>query len=552
MKADRIIRNAKIFTSNKDMPQAAALAVKDGKFVYVGEEAGLADYEGEVTDLNGKFIMPGIIDSHVHVSLGVGFEYTDFGVYVECTNKKEAMDFMAGYVKDNPGLDRYRFELERDLLNGETIVKEELDAICPDSELLILESEAHSVWVNSVILKKHGITDDTPDIVPGLSYYVRKDGHVTGNVYESAAWRFLFDHLRNISDEQIEAAVTRWIDDSVKFGVSCVFDAGYPEHDEIHERVYRYLRELDRQGKLPVYVDGCYTLTRPEKMKEAVEEAKRYQREFNTEHLKVHTLKIFMDGTLKIQTAALITPYEDTGATGATTFDKEGIAELLKLLNEAGLDLHLHTVGERASHIVLDGVEMAKRELGDDFHVKVTCAHLEIQDDADLKRFAELGVFADYTPWWHAGNMGGEPIKAWRELLGEKRALSMYRCKSLMDSGAIVTFSSDEVFFGDNWSPYLGMEVGMTRHITDKTKALEHSRTKEAYPPASEQMSIEEMLIGYTINGARQLGIEAAKGSIETGKDADYLVFDTDLLMAEHDGFSNLGPSEIYFTGRKM
>ena len=552
MKADKIIKNAKIFTSNKDMPQATALAVKDGKFLYVGNEAGLSDYEGEVTDLGGKFIIPGIIDSHVHVSLGVGFEYTDFGVYVECTNKKEAMDFMAGYIKNHPGMERYRFELERDLLNGETIVKEELDAICQGSELLILESEAHSVWVNSMILKKHGITDDTPDIVPGLSYYVRKDGHVTGNVYESAGWRFLFDHLGKLSDEQIEAAVTRWIDDSIKFGVSCVFDAGYPEHDEIHERVYRYLRDLDRQGKLPVYVDGCYTLTRPEKMKEAVEETKRYQREFNTEHLKVHTLKIFMDGTLKIQTAALITPYEDTGATGATTFDKEGIAKLLKLLNEAGLDLHLHTVGERASHIVLDGVEMAKKELGRDFHVKVTCAHLEIQDDADLKRFAELGVFADYTPWWHAGNMGGEPIKAWRELLGEKRALSMYRCKSLWDSGTIVTFSSDEEFFGDNWSPYLGMEVGMTRHITDKTKAREHSRTKGAYPPVSEQMSIEEMLLGYTINGAKQLGIEDTKGSIETGKDADYLVFDNDLLTAEHDGFSNLGPGEVYFTGKMM
>ena len=552
MKADKIIKNAKIFTSNRDNPQASALVVKDGKFVYVGDEAGLSGYEGEVTDLNGKLIIPGIVDSHVHVSLGVGFEYTDFGVYVECTNKKEAMDFMAKYVKDNPGMERYRFELERDLLNGETIVKEELDAICPDSELLILESEAHSVWVNSVILKKHGITDDTPDIVPGLSYYVRKDGHVTGNVYESAGWRFLFDHLKNLTDEQIEAAVTRWIEDSVKFGVSCVFDAGFPEHDEIHERVYRYLRDLDRQGKLPVYVDGCYTLTRPEKMKEAVEEAKRYQREFNTEHLKVHTLKIFMDGTLKIQTAALITPYEDTGAVGATTFDKEGIAELLKLLNEAGLDLHLHTVGERASHIVLDGVEMARKELGDDFHVRVTCAHLEIQDDADISRFAELGVFADYTPWWHAGNMGGEPVHAWRELLGEKRALSMYRCKSLWDSKATVTFSSDEVFFGDNWSPYLGMEVGMTRWITDKTKALEHSRTVGPYPPVSEQMSIEEMILGYTINGAKQLGIDDTKGSIEAGKDADYLVFDTDLLTAEHDGFSNLGPSEVYFTGKKM
>ncbi len=299
-------------------------------------------------------------------------------------------------------------------------------------------------------------------------------------------------------------------------------------------------------------MDGCYVLTRPEKMKEAVEETKRFRREFDTEHLRVHTLKIFMDGTLKIQTAALVTPYEDTGALGATTFDKEGIAELLKLLNEAGLDLHVHTVGERASRTILDGVEIARRELGDEYHVKVTCAHLEIQDDADISRFGKLGVFADYTPWWHAGNMGGDPFKAWCELLGEKRTLSMYRCKSLWDSKATVTFSSDEVFFGDNWSPYLGMEVGMTRHITDKTKALEHSRTKGAYPPAAEQMSIEEMILGYTINGAKQLGIENSKGSIETGKDADFLVFDNDLLTAEHEGFSHNKPSEVFFCGEKV
>ena len=104
MKADRIIKNAKIFTSDKENLIASVLAVKDGKFIYVGDESGLSAYEGEVTDLGGKFIIPGIIDSHVHVSLGVGFEYTDFGVYVECTNKNEAMEFMAEYVKDNPGL----------------------------------------------------------------------------------------------------------------------------------------------------------------------------------------------------------------------------------------------------------------------------------------------------------------------------------------------------------------------------------------------------------------------------------------------------------------
>ena len=91
MKADKIIKNAKIFTSDRDDPQATALVVKDGKFVYVGDEAGLKEYEGEVTDLGGKFIMPGIIDSHVHITTGVGFEYTDLGVYIggKKVNKKK-------------------------------------------------------------------------------------------------------------------------------------------------------------------------------------------------------------------------------------------------------------------------------------------------------------------------------------------------------------------------------------------------------------------------------------------------------------------------------
>ena len=102
MKADQIIKNAKIFTSNQNNPQATALVVKDGKFVYVGDESGLLAYEGEVTDLGGKFIMPGIIDSHVHVTIPVAFEYADLGVRFEPKGKKGAMDFMSAYVKELP------------------------------------------------------------------------------------------------------------------------------------------------------------------------------------------------------------------------------------------------------------------------------------------------------------------------------------------------------------------------------------------------------------------------------------------------------------------
>ncbi len=555
MKADQIIKNAKVFTADKANPLATALVVKDGKFIYVGNEAGLSDYEGEVTDLGGKFIMPGIIDGHVHITTGIGFEYVDYGEYIACTSKKEALDMMAKYIQDHPGIERYRFLLERGKLNGEDLVKEELDALCPGHEVQVLELDIHSVWVNSKILEKHGISDDTPDPAPGLAYYVRKNGHLTGNAFESAGWPFLFDYLRtHLTDEQIAASISRWIAFCKEYGVSSVFDAGFPEHNDIHERIYSYLRNLDKQGKLPVYIDGCYVLTNRAKMMEAIEETKRFNREFDTEHLKVHTLKIFMDGTMKIHTAAMVTPYADTKETGATTFNAEEIAVILKELNKAGLDLHLHTVGERASRVVLDGVELAKKELGDNFRVKVTCAHLWIQDDADLDRFAKLGVVANYTPAWHSGVVGGNPYKVWTNLLGEQRANKMYRCKTLWDSGALVSWSSDDVSYGDfsTWNPYLGMEIGMTRYNCEKTKAPEVGRVVSEFPSPSQKMSIEEMIVGYTVNSAKQLGVDAIKGSISVGKDADFLVFDKDLLTAEQTGFSYNKPSEVYFSGKKM
>ena len=550
MKADMIIKNAKIFTSDKEKLQATALAVKDGKFVYVGDESGLSQYEGEVIDLGGKFVMPSIIDSHVHVTIPVGFEYADMGDRLEPNGKQEALELMAKYIKENPGEKRYRFILEKKFLNGEDIVKEELDAICPDAELQIQEGEGHSIWVNSKILERHGITDDTPDPIPGLAIYVRKDGHVTGNCIEGAAEvPIILDSSMELTDEQVDAALQRWIDFSVEYGVSCVFDSGLPGDPVFHEKVYKRLRALDEQGKLPIYVDGSLVINAERDAKEGLEEVKRLHREYNTEHLKVHTMKIFMDGTQKIHTAAMVTPYVDVNTVGATAFSAEGICELLKGLNEAGLDLHLHTVGERASRTVLDGYEMAKKELGDSLKVRVTCAHLEIQDDADLNRFAELGVIANFTPHWHAGDPSYSAT--W---LGEERSKKQFRCKTLWDSGALVAWSSDNIVFGDfmTWNPYLGMEIGMTRKATEKTKTYEYARCNTVFPPADERMNIEEMLLGFTINGAKQLGIENKKGSITIGKDADFLVFDNDLLTAEQEGFSYNKPTDVYFGGKKV
>ena len=287
MKADKIIKNAKIFTADKDNPLATALAVKEGKFVYVGDEAGLSEYEGEVTDLGGKFIMPGILDTHVHVTMPVGFEYADMGMRLECNGKQEALDIMSDYIKKNPGEERYRFVLEKRFLHGDDIVKEDLDAICPDAEILIQEAEGHSIWVNSRILAKHGITDDTPDPVPGLTYYVRKDGHVTGNMIEaSTEVPIILDSMMKLTDGQVDASLNRWIEFSVNAGVSCVFDAGLPGDPVFHEKIYKRLCELDEQGKLPVYIDGSYVAMSARDAEKALKELKRFRSEYNTEHVK--------------------------------------------------------------------------------------------------------------------------------------------------------------------------------------------------------------------------------------------------------------------------
>jgi predicted amidohydrolase YtcJ len=186
---------------------------------------------------------------------------------------------------------------------------------------------------------------------------------------------------------------------------------------------------------------------------------------------------------------------------------------------------------------------------GDDQDESQGLEELEMQGDEDIPRFAELGVIANFTPWWNASIPAlNAPI------LGVERANNQLRCKTLWDTGALVTWSSDNVAYGDftTWRPMLGMEVGMTRTITEKTVAPEYNRNGMVYPPADERMGIDEMLIGYTIRGARQLGIEDRKGSITEGKDADFLVFDQDLTTAEQAGFSYIEPSEVYFCGKKM
>lgn len=139
------------------------------------------------------------------------------------------------------------------------------------------------------------------------------------------------------------------------------------------------------------------------------------------------------------------------------------------------------------------------------------------------------------------------------QLLGEKRAHQMYRTKSVIETGANVCFSSDSTVFAfDLWNPYLGMEVAQTRCITEKTNMPDEFRPActTSFPEEAEKVSVEDALKCFTINNARQLHLDERKGSIEVGKDADFLIFDEDLLAREPEGLSFVKPAAVFFEGQ--
>ena len=553
MKVDKIIRNAKVFTSAARDFHASAFAVKDGKFVYVGDEEGLKDFEGETVDLGGKFVMPGIIDSHAHVPMAVAFDYTPPIVPIKGDSKKECLEFIRNYIRENPGKKIYKFSLGFFYLHGEKLTRWDLDEICPDVPVVIMESIGHSGWANSKLIRDLNIPDDVKDISPNLSRYDRDEqGRFNGFATEGAFQDLNTTHVKDITDEQIRVKYKSLIDYCLKMGITCMYDAGTPPIGDFHERGLAVLCDMDRKGELPITIESSYMIINPLQFADCIKKLKDLDSRYHTEHVRCRIMKIMMDGIESGRSAAVIDPY-DNGTCGGRITDEVTLSKLIVELNREGIDLHVHSVGELAVRTVLDAVELAQKEIGGKLLINVVSAHLSIVRDEDILRFAPLGVIANYTPQWHGGSSFPGGVRAAVELLGEKRGHNLNKSGMMWRNGTLVTFSSDTISFGDflAWNPFLGMEVAILRRDVTLTATGKYADA-EFTPPACECMTAEQMILGYTINGAKQLRLEKTKGSIEAGKDADYMVLKEDLLTMPAEGIKDIVPEEVYFCGKKM
>ena len=582
-----IVTNAKVYTQNDAMPKAEAFAIEDGKFACVGSNEEVRQWAAEHAkaaeaaavpelDLGGKFVMPGIIDSHTHIAMsafmGGDDDDDEFPMY-DCKSKAEILDKLKAMVKKYPFRLFYAmFYGQIEALADDPLTRNDLDKIVRFRPVVLMENECHSAFLNSAALRYFKIREDTPDIAPGLSRYDRDDkGRLTGFITEMTLVPILA--AQKPSKKELRFGITKLLSYLISRGVTTIFDAGNMTDEDM---IFRTFKEMDEEGKIPVRMFMCHMLWHPDMVPSAIEELKRCKAKYETDNIRFETMKMMYDGTQRIHTACMVEPYADTGTSGGTLISESELLEFMRALNHEGIDFHLHTVGEAAMRKVMSCVECLQAEGaaadgaadgaaggaadgaaggGEPFRITVTCAHDEVICLEDIDRFKELGIVANFTPSWNGGNCGSEPENMQR-LLGPGRGLCTLQSRTIFDTGAVVSFSSDEVELHnlEHWSPFWGMEVGMTRQDPDFGEPLEDGtldgRTAPIYPPVDERLTLSQLIKGYTINGAKQLGIDDRLGSIETGKDADFLVLTENLFEVDPYRLHEVIPDRVYIKGK--
>jgi len=548
-RADMIITGAKIFTSDKQQPWADALAIKDGRFVYVGDVTGIASYDSARSiDLEGKLVIPGMADGHSHP----GYVNVEKFGEVEGNTAEELLASVKAYADAHANEEWLRlccWPTDMFVQGSEGPRKEVLDAVVPDRLVWFESATAHDFWLNSKALERLGVDKDTPDPRPGLAMYARdENGEPSGWIKEGAGVQHFAKHFALTDEahqEKHKESVAETLQVLSKHGITSLFDAGNKGYGDY---VYGVVSQLEKEGRLPVRYYGTYQIFTPERAKTAISEVMRYREEYGSDRLQFNSVKLFMDGISANQSAGFLEPYSGgSGTVGTTMLSEDELRDLLLDLNEAKLDLLVHTIGDLAVRTVLDAVEAAQAIVKDDFYPRVTIAHLVLIDPVDLPRIRQLGIITNFTPWW----LGVEGDDVVSDLLGEERYSSTYQARSVFDSGAVVTFSSDEWWGGDMLptyiSPYLGMQVGHTRQYP---KEWWESDDEGVRLPRNERLSLEQLIQGYTQNGAFQLRRENDLGSIEVGKLADLVVLDNDLFELDQYEIWKTEPSAVMMEGK--
>ena len=515
--ADTVFINGRIYTVDANRSWAEAVAIEDGKIIYVGTTAGADAHiggESKVVDLGGRMLMPAFQDSHVHpISGGVEASACDLN---ELPGLPAYRSRIAEYAAANPDVEW--------ILGGGWLMsvfgpggspsKTILDELVADRPVFLTSADGHSGWANSRALEIAGITRDTPNPVDGIIDKDPETGEPIGSLQEGAMSLVRVHIPAETLEDRVQGL--RYSRDMFhRYGITSIQDAS------VRRDGLEAYRVLERAGELNLRVVASLWWERGRGL-EQVDDLVALRAEFDEGGLlRPTTVKIMEDGVMENYTAAMLEPYLiPSGSKGIPMVEPELLKQAVVALDAEGFQVHFHTIGDAAVRYAFDAIEEALIENGQLGH-RHHLSHIQMFDPADIPRFKELDAIANFQPVWAYADEYVTELTI--PFIGEERARWMYPIKSVLDTGAVIAFGSDWSVSTAN--PFPQIETAVTRRGA-------FDEPMPVFIP-EERIDLESAIVAFTINAAFVNKQEDTTGSIEVGKLADLIVIDQNLFDIE-------------------
>ena len=545
--AELALFNGAIYIVDGARSWAEAIAIKDGRIVYVGTDKGAQAHIGsgtKVVDLKGRMVVPGLQDVHIHpISGGIEANSCDLNALEKVNQYLAKIKECASAQPDKQWITGGGWSMAA-FGPGALARKELIDAVVPDRPVILWSRDGHTAWVNSKALEVAGITRETPDPVDGRIDRDPETGAAIGSLQEGAD-TLVSDRMPDASDADREAGLRYSIKMLNGFGITGIQDASV---DEVDLKAYR---KLDDANELSLRVVGSIWWERDQGL-EQIEEIKRLRSTYTKGRVDAGTAKIMLDGVLENFTGVVLEPYRLPGkkdVRGIPMIEPEKLKQAVTQLDADGFQVHFHAIGDGAVRQALDAVEaaqVANGGLGHRHHI----SHIELIHPDDQQRFRRLGVIANFQPLWAYADEYITELTL--PFISRQAATYVYPIGSVVRSGAVVAFGSDWSVSSAN--PFWQMETAITRMGVLRDKLPAEKRLPSAGVPflPGERITLPEALAAFTINAAYANRDEKNSGSLEVGKRADLAVLDRNLFEIPASEISETSVLVTLFEGKAV
>jgi predicted amidohydrolase YtcJ len=512
--ADRVFIGGAIYTADEDHSWAEAVAISDGEIAFVGSDEAARAFIGsntDVVDLEGNMLMPGFHDGHTHVryggaaAMGCDLQYEEDaskirGLLLACASSREysADEWVIGnhwplaaFPDGNPTVSM-------------------LDEAFGQRPVYFSDAFGHSAWVNSRALEMARINSNTPDPPQGVIVRDAVTGMPTGTLRESAM-ALVEDVIPEETGEQRYEGLLEGLRQASSFGITAFIEAGVGE-DNIS-----LFTAADRRGDLTARVVASLSPIDelPNKFGPEVFDLLAKRDQFTGIYLNADSVKVYIDGVIETRTSTMLEPYLD-GSNFAPFYEQDKLNDLYQKFDEMGIQIHTHAIGDGAIRNALDAYEHTFLLNGpnDNRHQIV---HLQLIDEQDIPRFAELNVAANFQCMWCYPDVY---IDLAVDIVGAERVNNFYPVRSIGDTGAMLVGGSD--WDVSSLNPLDAIETAVRRK--DPYKGSDRVLGE------NQKIDLITALDMYTRNAAYIMRLEDKTGSIEVGKRADLIVLDRNLF----------------------